>query len=305
MTGLELILFWPAEMKIFGYRQPVFSIPPASDLMKKILTLFAVLVALGAQAQSFEGIVRWTMSMEITDPQMRAQMAQAQQQLNDPETQAQMKEMEAKMNDPEMKKMMEQNPQIKAAMEQAMKSAKGGGAPDMNNMMPKGMTIKVKGASMITLMEGGMADGMEMLFADGQAPVRINRQNKTYSKMPEESPGETPQVNVTRAPETMKILGYTCQKYLVEVVSGGQTMKQVMWTTTEIKDMDMKALSRQRSSQGQPMFSDKVQGVPLKVEMSAPQGNMVMEVKEIKRETLNDADFKIPAGFKETKFSPY
>jgi TolA-binding protein len=292
-------------MKIFGYRQPVFSIPPTPDPMKKILTLFAVLVALVAQAQSFEGIVRWTMSMEITDPQMRAQMAQAQQQLNDPETQAQLKEMEEKMNDPEMKKMMEQNPQMKAAMEQAMKSAKGGGAPDMNNMMPKGMTIKVKGAGMITLIEGGMADGMEMLYADGQPPVRIDRQKKTYSKMPEQASSEAPQVNVTRAPETMKILGYTCQKYLVEVVSGGQTMKQVMWTTTEIKDMDMKALSRQRSSQGQPMFSDKVQGVPLKIEMSAPQGNMVMEVKEIKRETLNSADFKIPAGFKETKFAPY
>jgi hypothetical protein len=305
MTGLELMLFWPVEMEIFGYRQPAFSIPPASDLMKKILSLLAVLVALGAQAQSFEGIVRWTMSMEITDPQMRAQMEQAQQQLNDPETQAQLKEMEAKMNDPEMKKMMEQNPQIKAAMEQAMKSARGGGAPDMNNMMPKGMTIKVKGASMVTLMEGGMADGMEMLYAEGQTPVRINRQNKTYSKMPEESSGEMPQVNVIRAPETMKILGYTCQKYLVEVISGGQAMKQVMWTTTDIKDMDMKAFARQRTSQGQPLFSDKVQGVPLKVEMNAPQGNMVMEVKEIKRETLNSADFKIPAGFKETKFSPY
>ena len=271
--------------------------------MKRLVTVFIALVALGAQAQSFEGTVRWTMSMEITDPQMRAQMAQAQQQLNDPETQAQLKEMEEKMNDPEMKKMMEQNPQVKAAMEQAMKSARSGGAPsDMNNMMPKGMTLKVKGSSMVTLVEGGMADGMEMLYAEGQAPVRINRQHKTFSKMPEESSGATPEVNVTRAPETMKILGYTCQKYLVEVNSEGQSMTQVMWTTTEIKDMDMKALSQRRSTQGQPMFTDKVQGVPLKIEMKAPQGNMVMEVKEIKREKLNDADFKIPAGFKEAKF---
>jgi hypothetical protein len=273
--------------------------------MKKLIVLFVALVALGAQAQPFEGTVRWTMSMEITDPKLKAQMAQAQQQLNDPETQAAVKEMEAKMNDPEMKKMMEQNPQLKAAMEQAMKSAKSGGAPEMNNMMPKGMTIKVKGESMVTLMEGGMADGMEMLFAEGQAPVRINRQNKTYSKMPDETSGKAPEVKVTNAPETMKILGYTCQKYLVEVTNDGQSMKQVMWTTTEIKDMDMKALTRQRSSQGQPMFTDKVQGVPLKMEVNAPQGTMVMEVKEIKREKLSDADFKIPAGFKETKFSPY
>lgn len=273
--------------------------------MKNIMGFIMVLGALGVQAQSFEGTVRWSMSMEITDPQMKAQMAQAQQQMNDPEVQAQMKEMEAKMNDPEMKKMMEQNPQIKAAMEQAMKSAKGGGAADTNNMMPKGMTLKVQGAKMITLVEGGMADGMEMLYAEGQAPVRINRQNKTYSTMPEGSTGSAPEVNVTRAPQTMTILGYNCQKYLVEVKSEGQSMNQIMWTTTDIKDMDMKALSRQRSAQGQPMFTDKVQGVPLRVEVSAPQGTMVMEVKEIKREKLNEADFKIPAGFKETKFSPY
>ncbi|MBL7852205.1 MAG: DUF4412 domain-containing protein [Cyclobacteriaceae bacterium] len=273
--------------------------------MKKLITLFVALVSLGAQAQSFEGTVRWTMSMEITDPQMKAQMAQAQQQLNDPETQAQIKEMEEKMNDPQMKKMMEQNPQMKAAMEQAMKSARGGSAAGTNDMMPKGMILKVKGANMITIMEGGMANGMEMLFAEGQPPMRINREAKTFSKMPEGSSGETPEVSVTRAPETAKILGYTCQKYIVEMTSQGQTMKQVMWTTTEIKDLDMKALSRQRSAQGQPMFSEKVQGVPLKIEVASPQGNMVMEVAEMKREKLNDADFKIPAGFKETKFSPY
>lgn len=305
MAGSELILLCRVEMEIFGYRQPAFSIPPAPHIMKNIMGFIMVLGALGVQAQSFEGTVRWSMSMEVTDPQMKAQMAQAQQQMNDPEVQAQMKEMEAKMNDPEMKKMMEQNPQVKAAMEQAMKSAKGGGATDMNSMMPKGMTLKVQGAKMLTLMEGGMADGMEMLYAEGQAPVRINRQNKTYSTMPEGSTAKAPEVNVTRAPQTMTILGYTCQKYLVEVKSEGQSMNQIMWTTTDIKDMDMKALSRQRSAQGQPMFTDKVQGVPLRVEVSAPQGTMVMEVKEIKREKLNESDFKIPAGFKETKFSPY
>lgn len=277
---------------------------PVPNSMKQIVGIMLILATLGVRAQSFEGTVRWSMSMEITDPQMKAQMEQAQRQLNDPETQAQMKEMEEKMNDPEMKKMMEQNPQVKAAMEQAMKSAKGSG-PDMNSMMPKGMTMKVRGANMITLMEGGMADGMEMLFKEGQAPVRINRAKKTYSKMPEgASSGSSPEVDVTRAPQTMTILGYSCQKYLVETKTDGQSLTQIMWTTTDIKDMDMKALSRQRPAQGQPFFTDKIHGVPLRIEVTAPQGNMIMEVKEIKREKLNESDFAIPAGFKETKFSP-
>ena len=271
--------------------------------MKNIMGFILVLVALGVRAQSFEGIVRWSMSIEITDPKMKAQMAEAQQHMNDPETQAQMKEMEAKMNDPEMKKMMEENPQVKAAMEQAMKSMKGG-AGDMNSMMPKGMTLKVQGAKMITLMEGGMADGMEMLYLEGKSPVRIDRQSKTYATMPEGSAGTTPEVTVTRTPQTLTILGYNCQKYLVEMKSAGQSVNQVMWTTTDIKDMDLKSLTRQRTAQGQPLFSDKIQGIPLRIESAAPEGTMIMEVKELKRMKLNESDFKIPADFKETKFSP-
>lgn len=275
--------------------------------MKKFVMFFVLLAPIGLRAQTFEGTIRWSMTMEITDPAAKAQMAQAQQQLNDPETQAKMKEMEAKMNDPEMKKMMEQNPQMKAAMEAAMKSAKGGGAPG-GGMMPTGMTLKVKGSNSVTLMEGGMTNGMEILHVSGKPSVRINREEKTYSTLPEGQPGANqsqPQVNVTKTTETMKILGYTCTKYLVEMTDRGQTMKQTMWATTEIKDMDMKALARQRNAQGQPLFSDKIEGIPLKIEASTPQGNMVMEVKEINRGKLSDADFTIPAGFKEVKMSGY
>lgn len=275
--------------------------------MKKFVMFFVLLAPIGLRAQTFEGTIRWSMTMEITDPAAKAQMAQAQQQLNDPETQAKMKEMEAKMNDPEMKKMMEQNPQMKAAMEAAMKSAKGGGAPG-GGMMPTGMTLKVKGSNSVTLMEGGMTNGMEILHVSGKPSVRINRAEKTYSTLPEGQPGSNPnqpQVNVTKTTETTKILGYTCTKYLVEMTDRGQTMKQTMWATTEIKDMDMKALARQRNAQGQPMFSDKIEGIPLKIEATMPQGNMVMEVKEINREKISDAEFTIPAGFKEVKMNGF
>lgn len=293
-------MFRPVKMEIFDHRKPVFQ-SPASAPMKTILTLFAFLATLGVQAQTFEGTIRWSMSMQVSDPAMQAQMAQAQQQMNDPEVQAEMKAMQEKMNDPEMKKMMEQNPQLKAAMENALKMANGGGA---NDMMPKGMTLSVKGTSVRMLMEGGMVDGMEMLQREGQPTVRINRKDKTYTKLPEGATGKEPEIAVTKSPETAKILGYTCQKYLVEVTSEGQRVTQTMWTTTEIKDMDMKALARQRNPEGRPMFTDKVAGFPLKIEAGGPQGSIVMEVMEIKREKLNDADFAVPAGYKEVK-SPY
>jgi hypothetical protein len=232
-------------------------------------------------------------------------MEAAQRQLNDPETQAKMKEMEAKMNDPQMKKMMEQNPQMKAAMEAAMKSAKGGGAPaGMEGMMPSGMIMKFKGENMASIMEGGMAGGMEVIHAKGQMPTRINRADKTYSKMPETSGGgQAPQAKVTKTSETAKLLGYNCQKYTAEVQEHGKTITQIFWTTTEIKDMDMKMLAKQRMGQGggQALFYDQMDGVPLKMEFASPQGMLVMEATEIKREKIDDAAFVIPADYKEVK----
>lgn len=278
---------------------------PVPNSMKKLITLVVLLAAVGANAQSFEGTIRWTMSMEITDPAMKAKMAEAEQQMKDPEMQAKMKELEAQMNDPEMKKMMEQNPQVKAAMENAMKMASGGAQANMNSMMPKGMTIKMKGTNVATLMEGGMVDGTEILHKDGQPTIRVNRKDMTYSSMPERKPGgPEPEINVTKGNDTKKILGYECQKYVVDMKAEGQNVKQVMWTTTEIKDIDVKALARQRNAQGQPMFSDKINGFPLRIEVGMQQGNMVMEVAEIKRGSISDADFNVPSGFKEVK-SPY
>jgi len=273
--------------------------------MKKILMMLVLATPMSLKAQTFEGTIRWTMDLEITDPETRAKMAQAEKQMADPETQKQIKEMQEKMNDPEMKKMMEQNPQMKSAMEQAMKSF-GGGAGSANSMMPKGMMMKVKGTNMVTLMEGGMTNGMEILHVTGKPAVRINRADKTYSTMPEGGPSgqPAPQVTVTKTSETATILGYHCTKYDMQMTQNGQVITQHVWATTDIKDMDMKLFARQRNSQGQPMFSDKIEGIALKVEASMPQGNMVMEVKEIKKEKLSDSDFAIPAGFKEIK-SPY
>jgi hypothetical protein len=44
-----------------------------------------------------------------------------------------------------------------------------------------------------------------------------------------------------------------------------------------------------------------IEGIPLRVEMKIPQGNMTMEATDIKKQSLPASDFAIPAGFKETK----
>jgi len=196
--------------------------------------------------------------------------------------------------------MMDANPAMKAQMENVMKMQQGGDDP--SSLMPKGMMIKLKDGNSLVTIEGGMMAG-DILHTKDKS-VHIDRTNKTYSVMPSgEGKGMENQQKptITKTSETMKIAGYNCTKYIVTMNEHGQTMTNNMWTTTEIKDIDLKAMAKQRTGRGQSMFYEGVEGIPLRIEASTPQGQMIMEVQEIKRESLNAADFTIPADFKETQ----
>ena len=271
--------------------------------MKKLLTLALFFYATVLCAQDFEGTMTWKITSEITDPKVKAQMEEAQKKANDPANQAQMKELQAKMEDPQFKQMMESNPQMKAQIEAAMKMAQGG---DLNSLMPKGYTAKFKNKNMLSVMEGGMMSNMEFLYlsVEDKAYV-INRSAKTYSNItttPTEDKKDT-DVKITKTGETTRILNYTCTKYIAEVKSDkGAPMQQIFWATKDIPGIDYKAIAKQRmGSSSQRMWYAEIDGVPLKVEMKIPQGNMIMEATEIKKQSLSAADFAIPAGFKETK----
>lgn len=272
--------------------------------MKNLLVAVLLLIVVQAKSQTFEGTIKWSMKMEVTDPQMKAKMENAQKKMADPAQQAKMKEMQEKMNDPKMKAMMDANPQMKAQMEAVMKMSQGGDI--MANMIPKGMVVKMKGTSSLVSMDGGMVPGDFLNTAEKS--VMINRSSKTYSVMPtataeSEKPGR-PKVphTVTKTSETMKVMGYTCTKYVVTATSEqGHNTTTNLWTTNEIKDIDFKSLAKQRHNQGQSMYYEGVEGIPLRIEASTPQGQMIMEVTEIKRESLNASEFVIPADFKETQ----
>lgn len=276
--------------------------------MKKITMVLLLFASANLWAQNFEGIVKWSMKMEVTDPALKAKMAEGQQKMNDPATQAKMKEAEAAMNDPKLKAMMEANPQMKAMMEQRMKMVQGAGNGDMmGSMMPKGMTVKIKDGNSLVTMDGGMTSGDYLHMKDKNETVRLDRDNKTYWVMP--SGGSRPGMGggdeikptVTKTTETAKIAGYNCTKYIVTMSEHGQTITTNMWTTTEIKDFDLKALARQRMGRGQSMFYEGVDGVPLKIESGMKEGNMVMEVTEITKQSLKASDFAIPSDYTEKK----
>jgi hypothetical protein len=237
--------------------------------------------------------------MDITDPAMKAKMEEAQKRSNDPAQQEKMKKMQEQMNDPKMKAMMDANPAMKAQMENMMKASQGGGDPGA--FMPKGMTIKIKDGNSLVTMDGGMTSG-DILHTKDKS-VTLDRQNKTYSVLPggDMQGGQGKQPTITKTSETMKVLGYSCTKYVSTMSEGDRTVTSNIWATTEIKDVDLKALARQRIGRGQSMFSSNIEGVPLRIESMTKEGTMIMEVTDIKRESLNAADFTIPSDYTETK----
>lgn len=271
--------------------------------MKKLSTMVVlILMVITGRSQSFEGTIKWTMNMDITDPKTKAQLEDAKKQLSDPANQAKIKEMQAKMNDPQMKAMMDANPQMKTQMEAAMKMMAGG---SVNSLIPTGMSIQVKGVSSLTKMEGGIMDKSEILYqGDKNQSVRIDHTNKTYTPLatatkPESTPASNPP-KVTKTSETKKILNYTCTKYIVESTDPKtKSARQVFWTTKEI-DIDMKKLSQHRVRDNQ-FFYENIEGVPLRIEMIMPEGNMTMEVTDVKKESLSAGLFQIPTGYKEAK----
>ncbi len=269
--------------------------------MKRIITCFLLVWAWTAQGQNFEGTIHWSMKMEITDPATKAKMDEAAKKMSDPATQAKIKEMQAKMNDPQMKAMMDANPQMKQQMENAMKMMQGG---DMSSMMPKGMVIKIKDNNVLSKVDGGMMAMETLYLKDKNASYFLDRQNKTYSPMNNNSGNREDsgmQPKVTKTSETMSILGYNCTKYIVEMTRGTHTMTENIWTTTDIKGIDLTNLKKQRMGRGESILFEGMDGVPMKVEAVTPEGKMTMEVTEIKKESLSSSDFSIPSDYKETQ----
>lgn len=270
--------------------------------MKKLLIAAFALISTITWAQTFEGTIKWSMKMEVTDPEMKAKMEAGQKKMNDPAQQEKMKKMQEQMNDPKMKAMMEANPALKAQMDKITKMSQGGDGDMMSNMMPKGMTVKIKGTSSLMTMDGGMMSGDILHTTD--KTVRLDRENKTYSVMPSGNGNESfdgAKPTVTKTGETTKILGYTCTKYVVTMVERGKTMTTNLWATTEIKDIDLKAMAKQRMGRGQSMFYEGIDGMPLRIESSTPEGKMTMEVTDIKRQSFSASDFTIPSDYTETQ----
>ena len=114
-----------------------------------------------------------------------------------------------------------------------------------------------------------------------------------------ESNQAKPEVKVTKTNETAKILNYACTKYIVETSQGGKPVTHLIWATAEVKDIDLKALARQGANNRGSFFHEGVDAFPMKAEMSSAEGKVIIEAREIKRESLPASLFELPGSYKE------
>jgi hypothetical protein len=175
-------------------------------------------------------------------------------------------------------------------------------APD-----PKGaasnLTMKIKGTTIITVVNGGMMNGTEMWFMNNRSRImRVMRPQKMFVVLsPEAMAAAAKSVEAgkfVKTDETAKVLDYNCRKYTGEMRSRGVTTNVAIWTTTEIKD-DLKVLAHQPDPFSNPQLPEGVEGVPLKIEKTGPNGTSVLVATEVKPENLSDELFTVPADFKE------
>lgn len=258
--------------------------------MKKIFALVIFVIGFTAcwsSAEDFSGTLTWTMRVEITDPELKAQLDAVQSALSNPA----------------MQEMLKSNPAMREMLEKQM----GGSAVDAaGGFFPKGFTLQIKGPRSLVKTEGGIAPSDVLTLADKNVSYQIDRKARTYSKLAADPFKDyAGAYKVTPTAETTKVLGYTCRRFAVETTGSGEKMRYSIWATNDIQGLDARSLRRLKFGQSAGSeFLEQIEGVPLKIDGITPQAKLSMSAVAVKSEALPDALFLLPAGFKEVASTP-
>lgn len=156
---------------------------------------------------------------------------------------------------------------------------------------------------------GGMASGQgDVLYlAKEDKTYLINKPAKKAQEMPTEEEGteKDTDVTVTDLKETATILGYTCDKYKVVIKTKDGEMTQYLWATKALAPLKPKSASGSKLITG---ITDKVKGMPLKMEIEISQSGMsftmIMTATDIKEGNPGKDIFTIPADYTVEAFDP-
>jgi hypothetical protein len=270
-------------------------------MKKLILGTVLVFLVMAGRSQDFEGSIKMTTKLDVTDPQAKAKMEEAKRKAKDPANQAKLKEMQDKMNDPQFKAMLDANPQMKAQMEAMMKVVAMG---DPSAMLPTAIVMKVKGDNSKTTIEGGLMDKTDVLRnGEKDETYTINHNAKTFTLMPRKDAESQNKPKVTKTSETATIMNYNCTKYIVETTTGdGKTVTSNYWTTTDLRGVDFRSVAKKLMGNDPSFAFPDIPGAPMKIETMLPQmGTITVETVELKKGNVGDSEFKIPTGYTEVK----
>jgi hypothetical protein len=256
--------------------------------MKTLIVWFrlvagCLLAAASVSAQDFSGTVTWIMRVEITDPELKAQLDAAQ----------------AALSNPAMQDLLESNPQMREMLEKQMG---GSSAAAAGGFFPKGFTLQIKGSRSLVKTEGGVAAGDVLTQADKNVSYQIDRKARTYYKLAADPLKDyAGNYKVTSTAVTANVLGYTCRRFVVETTDAGEKMSYSIWATNDIKGLDAASLRRLKFGESAGSeFLAKIDGIPLKIDAITPQAKLFMVATAVQREALPDSLFTLPAGFKQT-----
>jgi hypothetical protein len=162
------------------------------------------------------------------------------------------------------------------------------------------MTTYYKGDMVRVEQSGAMTGSNITIFNSAEKKGVMMMDNpflgKKYVKLDEPISDEseeddTPEIEVTRTKETMKIAGHKCYKYILTVP--GEEQNVIMWVA---EDLEYK---------GKDNYDGKIKGMPMRTETKTSQMGatvtVVYEVTEISDSKVSDDLFDMtkPEGFEE------
>lgn len=245
-----------------------------------LLWVVCVLASAG-RAQEFNGTLQWSARIEFLDQQMDM--------------------VQAAMKNPEMLSLLLQNRQLRGMLESKLGPLNANGGA--TSLLPTGGTLFIKGQRALLKTEGGLVSREVLSLGDQRAAYSLNRPARTYQKIADSTMsgvGAAVKTKVTRTKDTAVILGYTCNRFLVEADDAGAKSHFSVWTTTSIKGLDAAALKRLSWGQaGSPDFLGKIEGVPLKIDAVTPDAKIGLVATKLTVGPVDGALFVLPAGFKQ------
>jgi hypothetical protein len=184
----------------------------------------------------------------------------------------------------------------------AMQGEKG-----ISSLMPKSYIVKMKDGNSYTQIEGGVAAAAgDILYLKAMDKTYyIKKGAKTYSIAPKTKStySEDATVMVTPTTETTKILNYACTKYIVTFTEAGKSRTLFIWATKDLKQYSPSSFQISGLSNASNTSAiRKIDGVPLKIEVTEEGQTVILEVIELKSISLPTTDFLLPADYKEVPF---